>query len=147
MVDNAINDLYAALHAGWNDHDGTAFAAGFTDDGVAIGFDGSEHAGRDAIARQMQAIFDDHETGRYVGAVRRVRALGGDAAILEAVAGLVPPGRDAVNPDTNARQTVVAVRDQDDGGWRIALFQNTPAQFHGRPELAEQLTEELNALV
>jgi len=28
----------------------------------------------------------------------------------------------------------------------IALFQNTPAQFHGRPELAQQLTEELRQL-
>lgn len=26
---------------------------------------------------------------------------------------------------------------------QIQLFQNTPAQFHGRPELVEQMTEEL----
>ena len=32
-----------------------------------------------------------------------------------------------------------------DGQWRIALFQNTPAQFHGRPEAAEALTDELRA--
>jgi len=30
-----------------------------------------------------------------------------------------------------------------DGEWRIKLFQNTPAQFHGRPELVEQMTDEL----
>lgn len=28
-----------------------------------------------------------------------------------------------------------------------ALFQNTPAQFHGRPELAQQLTAELQQLL
>jgi hypothetical protein len=33
------------------------------------------------------------------------------------------------------------------GHWRIALFQNTPAQFHGRPELAKALTEELRQLL
>ncbi|TMB75962.1 MAG: DUF4440 domain-containing protein, partial [Chloroflexi bacterium] len=27
------------------------------------------------------------------------------------------------------------------------LFQNTPAQFHGRPELVQQLTEELRQLL
>lgn len=34
-------------------------------------------------------------------------------------------------------------------GWnrRSALFQNTPAQFHGRPELVEALTEELRQLL
>jgi hypothetical protein len=26
---------------------------------------------------------------------------------------------------------------------KIQLFQNTPAQFHGRPEIVEQMTEEL----
>ncbi len=32
-----------------------------------------------------------------------------------------------------------------DSAWRIALFQNTPAQLHGRPDLANALTEELRA--
>jgi hypothetical protein len=29
----------------------------------------------------------------------------------------------------------------------VILFQNTPAQFHGRPDLAEQLTAELRQLL
>lgn len=27
--------------------------------------------------------------------------------------------------------------------WKIELFQNTPAALHGRPEMVQQLTEEL----
>jgi hypothetical protein len=50
-----------------------------------------------------------------------------------------------LNPAANAVQTMVAER--DGGGWRIVLFQNTPAQFHGRPELAERLTAELQRVV
>ena len=50
-----------------------------------------------------------------------------------------------INPAVNAIQSLVAVT--RDGRWRIALFQNTPAQFHGRPELAQQLTEELRQLL
>ena len=45
----------------------------------------------------------------------------------------------------NAIQSLVAVKQGTD--WKIALFQNTPAQFHGRPEVAEALTEELRALL
>jgi hypothetical protein len=32
------------------------------------------------------------------------------------------------------------------GQWRIVLFQNTPAQFHGRPSLVEEMTRELQAV-
>ena len=43
----------------------------------------------------------------------------------------------------NAIQILVAAR--RDGQWRIELFQNTPAAFHGRPEASEVLTAELRA--
>jgi len=49
-----------------------------------------------------------------------------------------------LNPALNAVQSLVAERDRD--GWRIVLFQNTPAQYHGRPHLVEQHTAELEAL-
>jgi hypothetical protein len=70
-----------------------------------------------------------------------VRLLSPDVAILRAVAGMVPPGESDINPEVNAVQTLVAVKQQNN--WIIALFQNTPAAFHGRPELSERLTEEL----
>lgn len=54
-------------------------------------------------------------------------------------------GGTEINPDVNAHQTLVAV--QKDGKWQIQLFQNTPAQFHGRPELVEQMTEELRQVL
>ena len=49
------------------------------------------------------------------------------------------PGQSEPNPATNAVQSLVAA----DG--RIVLFQNTPAQYHGRPELAEAHTAEIRA--
>ena len=61
--------------------------------------------------------------------------------MLRAVAGMVPAGQDDLLPALNAVQSLVAV--QREGQWRIALFQNTPAAFHGRPEAVEALTEEL----
>jgi hypothetical protein len=66
-------------------------------------------------------------------------------AVLRAVVGMVPAARSDIEPALNAIQTVVAVK--RDGTWRIAFFQTTPAQFHGRPELVEQLTKELRQLL
>ncbi len=96
----------------------------------------------EAVTRQ---IFADHVTAAYVGKVRGVRFLAPGVAVLHAVVGMVPPGKSDINPAVNAMQTLVATK--QDGQWRIALFQNTPAQFHGRPELAEALTEELRELL
>ena len=50
-----------------------------------------------------------------------------------------------VNPAANAHQTLVA--EEEAGDWRIVLFQNTPAQYHGRPHLVEQQTAELRPLL
>jgi len=58
---------------------------------------------------------------------------------------MVPPGQSDLNPKVNTHHTLMAVRIE--GEWRIELFQNTPAQFHGRPELVEQMTEELRQML
>jgi len=34
-----------------------------------------------------------------------------------------------------------------DNAWGIALFQDTPGRVHGRPELVEQMTAALRALL
>jgi hypothetical protein len=73
--------------------------------------------------------------------VREVRLLGPGTALLRAVAGMVPPGQTRVNPAVNAVQSLVG--QQDGVRWRIALFQNTPAAFHGRPDAVTALTAEL----
>lgn len=71
--------------------------------------------------------------------------MGADAAILHAIAGMIPPGKSDIEPAVNAQQTLVAVK--KDYGWCVELFQNTPAQFHGRPELVKEMTEELRQLI
>ena len=140
-IEGEITALYRSILAGWNTSDAEAFAGGFAEDGVVIGFDGSEVVGRARIAEQMAAIFADHATGTYVGIVREVMSLGPEAALLRAVSGVVPAGAEDIEPGLNAAQALVAQRRAD--GWRVVLYQNTPAQYHGRPEAAESLTAEL----
>ena len=144
MSEDDVRALYDRLITGWNDHDGDAMAEPFAEDGVIIGFDGSVSSGRQSIGTEMSNIFADHETGRYAVKVHSVRSLGPQAMILRAIAGLVPAGQTAINSATNSHQTVIA--EEQDGQWRIVLFQNTPAQFHGRPELVEEMTRELQTV-
>ncbi|HWI71440.1 MAG TPA: SgcJ/EcaC family oxidoreductase [Baekduia sp.] len=136
-----VQELYRALLAAWNADDAEAFAAAFADDGEVVGFDGSEMAGRAAIATELGRIFADHATGSYVGIIRSVRQIGDDAFLLRSVAGVVPAGDDDVKPELNAVQSLVA--SWREGRWEIDLYHNTPAQLHGRPEAAAALTEEL----
>ena len=138
-----VRALYRQLLDAWNSCDGDAFGALFSEQGEVIGFDGSDNKGRDAITEEMSRIFADHETGRYVGKVRGVRFLRSDVAVLRSVAGLVPAGQSDIEPKLNAQQTLVA--QEIEGAWRVLLYQNTPAQFHGRPEAVEELTNELRA--
>lgn len=140
-----IAALYQRLLESWNQRDASAFAALFEDEGASIGFDGSPMNGRTEIAATLGQIFADHITATYVSKIRDIRLLVSDVALLRAVVGMIPPGQTDINPAVNAMQTLVAVNHA--GEWRIALLQNTPAQFHGRPEASEALTQELRQLL
>jgi uncharacterized protein (TIGR02246 family) len=136
-----VRALYQQLLASWNARRAADFAAPFATDGAVIGFDGSQMAGQAEISATLQQIFADHQTGAYVGKIRSVRFLAPEVAALSAVSGVIPAGQTDLNPALNAHQTLIAIK--QDGVWRIALYQNTPAQFHGRPDLAQRLTDEL----
>lgn len=140
-----VRGLYQELLEGWNQRDAEAMAAPFADDGETIGFDGSEVVGKEEISGHLRPIFEHHETPTYVSKVRNVRLMGPETALLRAIAGMVLPGKSDVESSHNAHQTVVA--EKRDGQWQVVLFQNTPAQYHGRPERVEAMTKELQALL
>jgi uncharacterized protein (TIGR02246 family) len=144
-ISNEVIALYQQLIDAWNNRNAGAMAEQFTEKGELIGFDGSQAIGREEIFSHLQPIFENHLTPPYVSKVKDVRFLSSEIAILRAIAGMVPPGHSDIEPKLNAHHTLVAVKSEE--GWRIELFQNTPAQFHGRPELVEQMTEELRQLL
>jgi uncharacterized protein (TIGR02246 family) len=133
--------VYRELLESWNKRDAEAFAAAFTDDGSCVGFDGSMMNGREEIASTLRGIFEHHPTASYVAKVREVRPVAPGLTLVRSVVGMVPPGQNELKPDVNAIQSLVIVEKGD--AVKIALLQNTPAAFHGRPELAQQLTSEL----
>ena len=140
-----VRELYGRLLRAWNQRSAEGMAALFREDGRTVGFDGSVHEGPARMREELAAIFASHATGAFVARVRGVVRIGADAAVLHAVAGMVPPGGDDLNPAVNAVQSLVAERSGED--WRIVLFQNTPAAHHGRPEASAALTGELREVL
>ena len=133
--------LYEAVLDAWNRRDAAAFASLFAERGGMVGFDGSQVNGAAAISAHLAPIFADHPTPAYIGVVEETRTLAPDVVLLRAVSGLVPAGQDDIVPALNAIQTLVAGKYSE--SWRIEMFQNTPAQFHGREDLADALTAKL----
>src|SRR5947208_3427599 len=99
----SLLELYRRLLEAWNEHDAEAFAGLFGRDGVSIGFDGSQAQGPE-IRQHIGAVFSDHRTASYVAKVLAVRRLGDECALLRSMVGMIPPGRDQLNPDVNALQ-------------------------------------------
>jgi uncharacterized protein (TIGR02246 family) len=141
--DRGMRELHARLLEAWDKRNARDFALLFASDGILVGFDGSQVNGQLEVGAHLTEIFSHHQTPGYVPIVREVRSLAPDVALLRANTGLIPPGKDDIDPALNAVQSMVAVR--KGGAWKIALFQNTPAAFHERPDAVKKLTEELRA--
>ena len=145
-TEGKIRTLYEQLLAAWNRRDAQAMADLFAAHGSMVGFDGTTiDGGPLQIEAHLAPIFRDHPTSNYVSKVSWIRLLGDDVGLLQAFAGMVPPGKTEINPAVNAIQTMVAV--QRNAKWCVGHFQNTPAAFHGRPEAVAELTRELQELV
>ena len=138
---SAIQSLYHQLINSWNEMNSKAYANLFTADGSIIGFDGSEANGRKEIHEHLSSIFADHAPARFITIVREIRILSSTVYLLRAVAGMIPREGKEINTKTNAIQSLIAVKQEEH--FRISLFQNTPAAFHGRPGDSEKLTKEL----
>ncbi|HEX3246318.1 MAG TPA: SgcJ/EcaC family oxidoreductase [Chloroflexota bacterium] len=138
----AIEQTYKQLIEAWNRRDAAGMASLLSPEALVIGFDGSTMVGREDVRVTLDAIFRDHATQPYVTKICSIRMISFHTGLVHAIVGMVPPGANDVEPALNAIQAAV-VSAQEDGHYRIELFQNTPAQYHGRPEQVAAHTEEL----
>ncbi|MCW3121215.1 MAG: hypothetical protein JWQ38_707 [Flavipsychrobacter sp.] len=139
--ENEVIALYMHLLEQWNKRSAAGMSGVFAANGSLVGFDGSQLNSQKEIYDVLVEIFDNFPTASYVAIVKEVRMLGDNVAMVRSVVGMVPHGEQDINPAVNAIQSTIAVK--DNGEWRIALFQNTPAAFHGRPEVSELLSADL----
>jgi uncharacterized protein (TIGR02246 family) len=142
-ADAEVREVYRKLLEAWDKRNARDYAMLFAPDAILVGFDGTHVFGQADIGAHISEVFSHHQTARYVSIVRGVRAVTGEVMALSAVAGMVPPNKTDINSEVNVVQTMVAAR--RGSAWQIALFQNTPAAFHGRPNDAKALTEELRS--
>ena len=143
--DDAVRALYFEMLKQWNQRNARAIAVLYGPQSLQVGFDGSQMIGAAEIESTLGQIFAHHATAAYIGKVRSVRLIAPDVALLHAVVGMLPPGKTEINPAVNAIQTLLAKK--HDGQWRIELFHNTPAAYHGRPDDSAKLTEELQTVL
>lgn len=139
----SVIELYRNWVRAWNQKSAEAMAELLAERCVMIGFDGSKMDGREDVLKTLSDIFSAYPTGRFVVVIKDVQFLSESVAILTAYAGMVPRGYHEINPAVNAHQTMVATL--SDSIWDIVHFQNTPAAFHGRPELVKAMSDELTA--
>lgn len=140
-----IINLFQSWLDAWNARNASAMASLFAEDGNLIGFDGSQLIGRAELHITLDNIFNHHQTAAYVAIIREIRFLAEGVAWLKAEVGMVPAGKNDINPSLNAIQTMTALKTAD--AWQISLFQNTPAALHGQPEFLDQMNLELRKVL
>jgi uncharacterized protein (TIGR02246 family) len=115
--------IFQQAEQAWNDADGAAFGALFTDESDFVNIRGEHHRGSVAIARGHQGIFDTIYAGsrvRYEPELARSVAPGTIVALAAATLE-VPAG--PLQGVLNARMTVVIT--EQGGRWLITAFHNT----------------------
>lgn len=144
MERDRIEFHYRELLAAWNRRDANGFAALFSEDGYAVAFDGSAMNGRAEIASTLSTVFQNERTGFYAASISDVREIAPGVVLLRAVVGTIPPDSFDLNLMVKAIQSVVLLERSDDV--KVVLLQSTPAAFHGRSEVAEVLSLELEQI-
>ena len=122
--EQALSALFQQMIDGWNQGDGQAYAAPFTEDADYVIVDGKHVKGREVIALGHQYIFNTVFKGsRVKGQVKDIRFLSADIALLHAEGVLQLPGQAGVAFEQPSTMTIVAIRQTD--RWGFTAFQNT----------------------
>lgn len=66
-----LERLHADLLTAWNKQDATKMASFFTDNGISIGFDGSQYIGKNEIETEIGKIFKHHQTRIMYGKLKK----------------------------------------------------------------------------
>jgi uncharacterized protein (TIGR02246 family) len=119
----AVRTLVDGLVAGWNAHDGTAFARQFAVDADFTNVMGLHAKGRDVIARGHDEIFATMFKGTTLTAtVEQIRFLRPDVAVASVVLVLRQKDGTPWGAFPRSLASLIAVRDAE--SWSIAVFRN-----------------------
>lgn len=127
--ENAVRQIVKSVEAGWNAHDGKAFAAPFASDADYVIVNGMHIKGRDAIEKGHVGIFTTiYKDSRNAATIKSLRFLRPDVAVVHVEWNL----EFKANGETrkgHAMNTMIMTK--DNGRWSIAAFHNTPVMPQG----------------
>src|SRR5262245_29465227 len=118
--------LLARLERSWNDGNGDAYAAAFTEDSDYVAFDGTRLRGRVANAGHHAQLFASVLRGSrlvFEPEATTFRHIGGGAVVMHTCGSVLLPWQRLVARSRRSIQTLVLVRERDQ--WRVASFHNT----------------------
>jgi len=126
----AIRQVIRQVEAGWNAHDGKAFAAPFAEDADYVIVNGMHVKGREAIDKGHAAIFASiYKDSKNTASIKSIRFLRPDVAVVHnewnlefKLGGQKRSGR--------AMNTMLMT--ENGGKWSIAAFHNTPIETPGQ---------------
>src|SRR4051794_8506556 len=120
----AIAAVPARMVELWARHDADAFADLFVEDGTMI-LPGVHRRGREQIRDFMAAAFAGVYQGtRVTGTPLEIKPLNRDAVVLVTTGGVIAAGESELSDAAAIRASWVLVR--SGGGWRLAVYQNSP---------------------
>ncbi|MEQ8155759.1 MAG: SgcJ/EcaC family oxidoreductase [Clostridiaceae bacterium] len=137
----AIEKLYNGMINCWNNSNADKFAGHFSTEGTIIDFDGTAANGKVEIEEYLNGVLMKHEPLFHTTIIRSIRFITDDVCILETAVGTFFHDKEDIDPSLNIVQTVIVKKKNN--SWLIEQLQNTPAVFHGHPELSAKLTEEI----
>ncbi|HEX9930057.1 MAG TPA: SgcJ/EcaC family oxidoreductase [Pyrinomonadaceae bacterium] len=125
----AVRQIVKSVEAGWNAHDGKAFAAPFAPDADYVIVNGMHIKGRDAIEKGHVGIFTTvYKDSRNAATIKSVRFLRPDVAVVHVEWNLDFKANGETRKG-HAMNTMIMTK--DNGKWSIAAFHNTPVMPQG----------------
>ena len=125
----AVRQIVKSVEAGWNAHDGKAFAAPFAADADYVVVNGMYIKGKDAIEKGHTGIFTTiYKDSRNTATIKSVRFLRPDVAVVHVEWNLEFQANGEIRKG-HALNTMIMTK--DNGKWSIAAFHNTPVMPHG----------------
>lgn len=130
--EKTLSGLFQQMIDGWNQGDGQAYAAPFTEDADYVIVDGKHVKGRETIAFGHQYIFHTVFKGSTMrGQVKDIRFLSADIALMHAEGVLQIPGQAGRVSEQPSTMTIVAIRQAS--RWGITAFHNTRMEERPQP--------------
>lgn len=116
-------NILGHLEEAWNDGDGAAFAAPFTENADFVNIRGAYHQGKEAIAEGHRGIFQSiYKDSRIKYKLKQARALTDEVILVHSTGHLDAPSGPLAG-EHEAIQCLVLVK--GDEQWQIASFHNT----------------------